>query len=132
MFFTPASGLLFTCRALENMQADHSSELRACFKRSYDDVLRHHHGWFIQSAVTVRIGNPSLSVLFIFVSRWCVPWSVQLAITAVPSRSDFYRRISQGGSHEKLDAELEKWLKGLNQIVVHMKRFLEEGGYGTV
>jgi len=100
-------GLLFTCRALENMLADHDSELRACFKRSYDEVLRHHHGWFIQSAVT-------------------------LAITAVPSRSEFYRRISQGASHEKLDAELSKWLKGLNQIVVHMKRFLDEGGYGTV
>ena len=39
------------------MQADHTSELRACFKRSYDDVLKHHHGWFIQSAVYVRVGN---------------------------------------------------------------------------
>ena len=58
--------------------------------------------------------------------------SFQLAITAVPSRSEFYRRISQGGSYEKLDSELAKWLKGLDQIVVHMKRFLEEGGYGTV
>ena len=56
----------------------------------------------------------------------------QLAITAVPSRSEFYRRISQGGSYENLDAELAKWLKGLNQIVVRMKRFLAEGGYGTV
>jgi hypothetical protein len=51
------SGLLFTCRALENMQADQASELRACFQRSYDDVLRHHHGWFIQTAVCVRVGN---------------------------------------------------------------------------
>lgn len=56
----------------------------------------------------------------------------QLAITAVPSRSEFYRRISQGETQEKLDRELAKWLKGLDQIVVHMKRFLEEGGYGTV
>ncbi|KAF9646318.1 glycolipid transfer protein [Thelephora ganbajun] len=100
-------GLLFTCRALENMQTDHTSELRTCFRRSYDDVLRHHHGWLIQSAVI-------------------------LAITAVPSRPEFYRRISQGASYEKLDTELAKWLEGLNQIVVHMKRFLDEGGYGTV
>lgn len=57
---------------------------------------------------------------------------LQLAITAVPSRSEFYRRISQGASHEKLDTELSKWLKGLNQIVVHMKRFLDDGGYGRV
>jgi len=100
-------GLLFTCRALENMQADQTSELRACFKRSYDDVLRHHHGWIVQTAVT-------------------------LAIKTVPSRSEFYRRISQGGSHERLDGELAKWLQGLNKIVVHMERFLAEGGHGTV
>lgn len=100
-------GLLFTCRALENMQADHTSELRACFKRSYDEVLKHHHGWFVQTAVT-------------------------LAITAVPSRSEFYRRISQGAPQETFDTELSKWLKGLNLIVVHMKRFLDEGGYGRV
>lgn len=55
-----------------------------------------------------------------------------MAITAVPSRSEFYRRISQGETQEKLDRELAKWLKGLDQIVVHMRRFLEEGGYGTV
>ena len=49
------SGLLFTCRALENMQADRSSELQTCFRRSYDVVLKHHHGWFVQSAVTVGV-----------------------------------------------------------------------------
>ena len=43
------------------MQADHTSELRACFRRSYDDVLKHHHGWLVQSAVTVRVGNARLS-----------------------------------------------------------------------
>ena len=111
------------------MQADRTSELRACFKRSYDDVLKHHHGWFVQSAVTVRVENARflnpIRCLFYF------PRS-QLAIRAVPSRSEFYRRISQGGSEEKLDAELAKWLNGLGQIVVHMKRFLDEGGHGTV
>jgi len=65
------SGLLFTCRALENMQADRTSELRACFKRSYDDVLKHHHGWFVQSAVTVRVDNARFErnqtfILFLF------------------------------------------------------------------
>lgn len=73
-----------------------------------------------------------LKHVFNFIFRVRVSRSFQLAITAVPSRSEFYRRISQGGSHEKLDAELAKWLKGLSQIVVHMKRFLHEGGYGTV
>ena len=116
------------------MQADHTSELRACFKRSYDEVLRHHHGWFIQTAVTVRVRNARFlspnKYLFNFFTLSV--WSFQLAITAVPSRSEFYKRISQGAPHEKLDTELAKWLKGLNQIVVHMKRFLAEGGYGTV
>jgi hypothetical protein len=69
----------------------------------------------------------NLDLIFPFVLR-----SFQFAIRAVPSRSEFYRRISQGASDEKLDTELAKWLKGLNQIVVHMKRFLAEGGYGTV
>lgn len=76
--------------------------------------------------------TPFQLVKIFYLSSLCVSWLFQLAITAVPSRSEFYRRISQGGSHEKLDRELEKWLKGLDQIVVHMKRFLEEGGYGTV
>ena len=57
---------------------------------------------------------------------------VQFAITAVPSRSEFYRRLSQGASYEGLERELSKWLKGLDGIVVHMKRFLDEGGYGRV
>ena len=69
------SGLLFTCRALENMQADHTSELRACFKRSYDEVLRHHHGWFVQSAVTVRVNDACSEskriFIFIFPRAWC-------------------------------------------------------------
>jgi len=129
------SGLLLTCRALENMQADQTSELRACFKRSYDDVLKHHHGWLIQSAVTVRVKRAfedERIFTFFFLFLFFLLVDFQLAITATPSRSEFYRRISQGGSHEKLDTELAKWLQGLNKIVVHMKRFLAEGGYGTV
>lgn len=55
-----------------------------------------------------------------------------MAIRAVPHRSDFYNRIAQGGSHEKFDAELAKWLVGLEVIVLRMKTFLEQGGYGRV
>jgi len=55
-----------------------------------------------------------------------------VAIRAVPHRHDFYMRISQGGSTEKLDAELAKWLSGLDRIVKHMSSFLENGGYGKV
>ncbi|KAI0923669.1 hypothetical protein AcW1_006563 [Taiwanofungus camphoratus] len=100
-------GLLFTCQALQNMQSDRASELHVCFKRSYDANLKHHHTFIIRSAVSV-------------------------AIRAVPHRSDFYNRIAQGGSHEKFDAELAKWLVGLEVIVLRMKTFLEQGGYGRV
>lgn len=56
----------------------------------------------------------------------------QVAIKAVPNRADFYKRISQGGSHEKLDVELAKWLGALDAIVNRVKAFLDNGGYGRV
>ncbi|KIM39411.1 hypothetical protein M413DRAFT_446928 [Hebeloma cylindrosporum] len=100
-------GLAFTCKALQNMQNDTSSELHTCFKRSYDEVLRHHHTFFIRSVVSV-------------------------AIRAVPRRDDFLTRIAQGGSIEKLNVELSKWLEGLERIVKHVSSFLEGGGHGKV
>ncbi|KAF8159142.1 glycolipid transfer protein domain-containing protein [Crassisporium funariophilum] len=100
-------GLSFTCKALQNMQSDTGSELHVCFKRSYDEVLRHHHTFVIRSVVSV-------------------------AIRAVPRRNDFYTRIAQGGSIEKLDIELAKWLSGLERIVKHISTFLAHGGYGRV
>jgi hypothetical protein len=56
----------------------------------------------------------------------------QVAIRAVPRRNEFYMRIVQGGSIEKLDVELGKWLCGLESIVKHVCVFLERGGYGKV
>ncbi|EMD39106.1 hypothetical protein CERSUDRAFT_133962, partial [Gelatoporia subvermispora B] len=100
-------GLLFTCQALQNLQTDHSAELHVCLKRSYDTNLKHHHSFIIRSAVSV-------------------------AIRAVPSRRDFYKRLMQDGTHENLDAALTKWLEGLDMIVMRMKAFLAEGGYGRV
>ena len=55
-----------------------------------------------------------------------------MAIRAVPRRHDFYMRIAQGGSIEKLDIELGKWLCGMEMIVEHVSGFLERGGYGKV
>ncbi|PPQ97827.1 LOW QUALITY PROTEIN: hypothetical protein CVT26_012933 [Gymnopilus dilepis] len=100
-------GLSFTCKALQNMQRDRSTELHVCFKRSYDEVLRHHHTFIIRSVVAV-------------------------AIRAVPRRDDFYAKISQGGSIPKLDLEMAKWLEALERIVTHMSAFLAQGGYGRV
>ena len=46
-------GLALTCKALQSMQSDTTSELHVCFKRSYDEVLRHHHSFIIRSVVSV-------------------------------------------------------------------------------
>ncbi|KAL0568005.1 hypothetical protein V5O48_013989 [Marasmius crinis-equi] len=100
-------GLSFLSKALLNAQSDTSSELHVCFKQAYDVVLRHHHGFVVRNVVSV-------------------------AIRAVPRRSDFFNRLAQGGSKEKLDGEMAKWLAGLDVIVKRTKAFLEGGGYGRV
>ncbi|KAI0075319.1 glycolipid transfer protein [Panus rudis PR-1116 ss-1] len=100
-------GLLFTCKALQNMQRDPGTELHVCFKRSYDSVLKHHHSFLIRSVVSV-------------------------AIRAVPHRQDFYHRVSEGSDSQAFDVELTGWLSGLENIVLRMKAFLEQGGYGNV
>ena len=102
------SGLLFTCRALQDMRSNpHEEKLQPCFSRAYDAVLRHHHGFAIRAVV-------------------------QVALRACPYRRDFYIRISQGGSQEKLDSELERWLAGLDVIVKHMAKFYEKEGHGNI
>ena len=65
-------------------------------------------------------------------SRTCLLTYLQVAIRAVPHRRDFYARLTQGGSHEKFDSELTKWLAGLEVIILRMKDFLAQGNYGTV
>ncbi|KAJ8584627.1 glycolipid transfer protein [Rhizopogon salebrosus TDB-379] len=100
-------GLTFLCRALQHMQNDPSVELHVCFKRSYDEVLRHHHTFFVRSLAAV-------------------------AVRAAPYRHDFYARISQGAPTEKLDAELARWLCGLDVVINRLKAFIEGGGYGRI
>ena len=50
----------------------------------------------------------------------------------MPHRHDFYARLAQGGSHEKFDEELTRWLRALGSIVARLRAFLTQGGYGTV
>ncbi|KAG1874303.1 glycolipid transfer protein domain-containing protein [Suillus subluteus] len=100
-------GLTFLCKALQHMQNDPSIELHVCFKRSYDEVLRPHHTFFVRSLAAV-------------------------AVRAAPYRRDFYARISQGAPLENLDAELAKWLSGLDVIVKRLKGFIEGEGYGRI
>ena len=52
------------------MQNDTKAELYACFKKSYDEVLRHHHSFIIRSVVSVSflISMARSSVLLIGLS----------------------------------------------------------------
>lgn len=99
-----------------------------CFRRSYDEILRHHHSFVVRSVVMVRCPQ-SIRFSRLFRLGLRVP---QVAIRAVPHRRDFYNRLAQGTAHDKFDAELVKWLLGLEVIVMRMKDFLERGGYGKV
>jgi hypothetical protein len=56
----------------------------------------------------------------------------QVAIHAVPRRDDFFTRIAEGGSVEKLQLEMAKWLVALDALVVRLSEFLREGNYGRV
>jgi hypothetical protein len=56
----------------------------------------------------------------------------QVAIHAVPRRDDFFTRIAEGGSVEKLHIELAKWLDALDALVIRLSGFLREGNYGRV
>ncbi|KAJ7875613.1 glycolipid transfer protein domain-containing protein [Mycena leptocephala] len=100
-------GLAFTCTALQTTQSEPTWALHSCFNRAYDVVLRHHHNFVVRGVVT-------------------------LAIRAVPRRDHFYAQLSQGGDAEKFEAELKRWLVGLDVIVQRMKTFLADGGYGRV
>ncbi|KAF9232451.1 glycolipid transfer protein domain-containing protein [Melanogaster broomeanus] len=100
-------GLMFLCKALLHMQNNPSVELHVCFKRSYDEVLKHHHTFVVRSLAVV-------------------------AVRAAPYRRDFIARISQGADREKFEGELAKWLAGLDAISKRLKAFIEEGGYGRV
>lgn len=107
---TYGRGLVFTCRSLQNMQADPSMALSQCFRRAYDDTLAHHHGFVVRKVVGV-------------------------AILAVPYRPDFYNRVAQStdeGVHKEFDEKLKGWLAALDGVCRHVKVFLEKEGFGRV
>ena len=56
----------------------------------------------------------------------------QVAIHAVPRRDVFFTRIAEGGSVEKLDIELAKWLAALDALIVRLSAFLKDGNHGRV
>jgi len=101
-------GMLFTCRALQETRANpHEDKLQPAFSRAYDAVLRRHHGWAVRTVV-------------------------QTALVACPRREYFFATIADGGSREKLDEELAKWLGALDAIVQRMVAFYSANGHGDI
>jgi Glycolipid transfer protein (GLTP) len=118
-----------------------------CFKRAYDIVLRHHHSFLIRSVVSVSwtwlpTWFPTLSPIPFLTLPSSLPLispyilhstSIpQIAILAVPRRDDFFNRIAEGGSVEKLDMEMTKWLAAIDALVIRLSAFLKDGDYGRV
>jgi len=125
------------------VQDDRSAELRVCFKRAYDIVLRHHHSFVVRSVVSVSdvaptwfpAISPRTTLLFPFPYILYILDSIsitQVAIHAVPRRDVFFTRIAEGGSVEKLDIELAKWLAALDALIVRLSAFLKDGNHGRV
>jgi hypothetical protein len=50
----------------------------------------------------------------------------------VPRRDAFFNCIAEGGSLEKLDIEMAKWLAAIDTLVIRISAFLRDGDYGHV
>ncbi|EIN11532.1 glycolipid transfer protein [Punctularia strigosozonata HHB-11173 SS5] len=104
-------GLSFTCKALQNAQANKSEELSAAFTKSYEVTLKKFHNFVVKGIFSV-------------------------AMKACPYRATFYEKLAAdpaGGPSvpsDKLDAELNQWLDALSSIVTRLETFYEKGGYG--
>ncbi|KAJ3563548.1 hypothetical protein NP233_g8871 [Leucocoprinus birnbaumii] len=103
-------GLSFTCKALQNAQADKTSELSVAFTKSYGDTLKQFHNFIVKGVFSV-------------------------AMKACPYRKDFFDKLRadpnglQPASEDELNTELDKWLAALAAIVKHMEDFYEKGGH---
>jgi len=100
-------GLLLTCRAMQSSRANTSEEPHASFQRAYNQVLRPHLGFAARIVVNI-------------------------ALTTAPNRTDFYTRIAQGGSQERLDAKLDDWLNGLDSNLQYVCKLYEDKGHGKI
>ncbi|KAI0049965.1 glycolipid transfer protein [Auriscalpium vulgare] len=104
-------GLSFTCKALQNAQANASEELAAAFAKSYEVTLKKFHNFVVKGVFAV-------------------------ALKACPYRAVLFDKLKadpSGGppaTQEKVDEELSRWLGALASIVARIEEFYEKGGYG--
>ncbi|KAF7305887.1 GLTP domain-containing protein [Mycena chlorophos] len=104
-------GQSFTCKALQNAQANPKEELSVAFNDSYANTLKKFHNFVVKGIFSV-------------------------AMKACPYRADFYAKLAAdpaGGpaaSDEKVTEQLNNWLNPLDAIVTRMQTFYEKGDYG--
>lgn len=101
--------------SLRNTQADPKAPLHTCFKRAYDETLKHHHKWAVRNIVYVCTSRRR--------RRTTNAWFVKVALRATPHRADFYARISESSrtaheEHQKLDVELAKWCVSPSKLLL--------------
>ena len=123
-------GLSFTCKALQNAQANKTAELAAAFNQSYEGTLKKFHNFVVKGIFAVCIAVLRVNLTYMFA------WWHQVAMKACPYRADFYAKLAadpNGGasaSQDQLSAELDQWLAALEAIVTRMETFYEKGGHG--
>jgi hypothetical protein len=119
-------GLSFTCKALQNAQANKKEELAAAFTKSYEATLKRFHNFIVKGIFSVSARYVSLTL-----SDY-----VQVAMKACPYRDAFYAKLAadpSGGPpcpQDKLQKELDKWLAALDNIVTRVEAFYEKGEHG--
>ncbi|KAH7924210.1 glycolipid transfer protein [Leucogyrophana mollusca] len=105
-------GLSFTCKALQNAQANPKEEkLSLAFTKGYEDSLKTFHGFMVKQVFAI-------------------------AMTSCPYRTDFFTKLANdpnGGPSvpdDKLTKDLDKWLAGLENIVQRIETFYAKGKHG--
>ncbi|KAI0001260.1 het-c2 protein [Russula compacta] len=103
-------GQQFTCKALQNIQANGSEELASAFGNAYEGTLKPHHNFVVKGVFSV-------------------------AMKACPYRADFFNKLKAdpaGGppaSDDHLNEELNRWLASLDGIVTRVQTFYKAGGH---
>ncbi|KAI0305386.1 het-c2 protein [Multifurca ochricompacta] len=103
-------GLEFTCKALQNAQANASEELAVAFVNAYTLTLKPFHNFVVKGIFSV-------------------------AMKACPYRVDFFNKLKvdpNGGpssSDEHLNEVLNKWLTALDNVVTRLQTFYKAGGH---
>ena len=122
-------GLQFTCKALQNAQANASQELAEAFSKSYEGTLKAFHNFVVKGIFAVGSFHSQVH------ARPLIYFFVQVALKACPYRADFFAKLKAdpaGGppaSDDHLNEGLNRWLAALDGIVTRVQAFYRDGGH---